>query len=102
MLYMNVAIALVAGLMLFEPFTRAPVSRFNTARVRRNLATRSFYQAAAAFFTALIILTSPPAPERISPLFVLFVATVLALASIYWVIRGRRLLRQRRVFTDLH
>ncbi|WP_144063319.1 hypothetical protein [Caballeronia insecticola] len=99
---MNLAIALVAGLMLFEPFTRAPVSRFNTVRMRRNLATRSFYQAAAAFFTALIVLTSPPAPERISPLFVLGVSAALALAGIYWIFRGRRLLRQRRVFTDLH
>ncbi|SAK95006.1 hypothetical protein [Caballeronia ptereochthonis] len=102
MLYMNVAIALVAGLMLFEPFTRAPVSRFTTPRIRRNLATRSFYQAGAAFVTALIVATSPPAPERISPLFVLCVAAMLVLASLYWIIRGRRFLKQRRVFTDLH
>lgn len=102
MLYMNVAVALAAGLMLFEPFTRAPVSRFATPRMRRNLATRSFFQAGAAFLTALIIATSPPAPERISPLFVMTVAASLICASIYWIIRGKRLLRQRRVFTHLH
>lgn len=102
MLYMNVAIALAAGLMLFEPFTRVPVSRFTTSRMRRSLATRSFVQAGGAFFTAMMIATSPPAPDRISPLFVLCVAALLVLASIYWIFRGRRLLRQRRVFTDLN
>ena len=88
--------------MLFEPFTRAPVSRFATPRIRRSLATRSFLQAGAAFLMALIVATSQPAPERISPVFVLAVAASLLCASIYWVIRGKRLLRQRRVFTHLH
>ncbi|WP_244813848.1 hypothetical protein [Caballeronia sp. Lep1P3] len=99
---MNFAIALVAGLMLFEPFTRAPVSRFTTHRMRRMLAKRSYYQAGGAFFAALVVGTSQPAPERISPLFVLGVALVLLLASLYWIVRGKLLLRQRRVFTELH
>jgi hypothetical protein len=98
MLYMNLSIALCAGLMLFEPFTRAPVSRFTTNRMRRVLAKRAYYQAAIAFFAALLIGTSQPAPEHISPLFVFTVAALLMTASIYWVIRGKRLLRQRRVF----
>jgi hypothetical protein len=102
MLYMNVAMALVAGLMLFEPFTRVPVSRFTTRRMRRSLAARSFFQAGAAFFAALMIVTSPPAPDRTPPLFVLCVAVLLVLASIYWIVRGKRLLRQRRVFAELH
>ncbi|WP_157695706.1 hypothetical protein [Caballeronia hypogeia] len=102
MLYMNAAVTLVAGLMLFEPFTRAPVSRFTSPRVRRSVAHRAFYQAAAALLTALLIATNPPPPERISPLVVLGVAALLVLASIYWIVRGKRLLRQRRVFTDLH
>jgi hypothetical protein len=101
MLYMNLSIALVAGLIMFEPFTRAPVSRFTTQRMRRSLAKRSYYQAGIAFFAALLVGTSQPAPERISPVFVLTVAALLLTASIYWVIRGKRLLRQRRVFNDL-
>jgi hypothetical protein len=102
MLYMNVAIALAAGLMLFEPFTRVPVSRFTTPRMRRSLATRSFLQAGAAFLIAMMIATSPPAPDHVPPVFVLCVAALLVFASIYWIFRGRRLLRQRRVFTHLH
>jgi hypothetical protein len=101
MLYMNLSIALVAGLILFEPFTRAPVSRFATHRMRRNLARRSYIQAGIAFFAALMIGTSQPAPERISPVFVMAVAAILMTASFYWIIRGKRLQRQRRVFTDL-
>ncbi|WP_321791745.1 hypothetical protein [Caballeronia sp. J97] len=102
MLFMNVAVALVAGLMLFEPFTRAPVSRFTTPRMRRSLAHRAFYQAGAALFAALLIATSPPAPERISPLAVYAVALLLVCATVYWVVRGKRLLRQPRVFTNLY
>jgi len=102
MLYMNLAIALVAGLVLFEPFTRAPVSCFTTHRMRRILAKRSFYQAGAAFLAALLVGTSQPAPERISPVFVFGVALVLLGASLYWVVRGKLLLRQRRVFNELH
>ncbi len=102
MIFMNFAVALAAVLMLFEPFTRAPLSRFTTHRMRRNLAKRSYYQAGIAFFAALLVGTSQPAPKTISPLFVLTVAALLLTASIYWVIRGKRLLRQRRVFNDLH
>ncbi|QSN62122.1 MULTISPECIES: hypothetical protein [unclassified Caballeronia] len=102
MIYMNLAIALVAGLMLFEPFTRAPVSRFTTHRMRRILAKRSYYQAGGAFFAALVVATSQPAPERVSPLLVMGVASALLAASLYWIVRGKLLLRQRRVFTELH
>lgn len=98
MFFMSIAIALTAGMMLFEPFARPPVSRFTTPRLRRSVAARSFFQAAVALFTALFVATSPPAPERISPLFVMCVAVLLTLASIYWLLRGRRILRQRRVF----
>ncbi|WP_157696035.1 hypothetical protein [Caballeronia temeraria] len=99
---MNVAIALAAGLMLFEPFTRAPASRFTTPRLRRNLAHRAFYQAGAAFLAALLIATSPPAPDRISPLVVYAVAALLVCAALYWIGRGKRLLKQPRVFADLY
>lgn|GEM_PF-1069029 len=102
MLLMNVTVVLVAGLMLFEPFTRAPVSRFTTPRMRRNLAHRAFFQAGAAFFAALLIATSPPAPDRISPLLVLAVAALLVCASVYWIVRGKRLLKQRRVFSNMY
>ncbi|MDR5738785.1 MULTISPECIES: hypothetical protein [unclassified Caballeronia] len=99
---MNVSIALVAGLMLFEPFTRAPVSRFTTHRMRRILAKRSYYQAGGALFAALLVATSQPSPERIHPLVPLGVAVLLLVASVYWLVRGKLLLRQRRVFTELH
>ncbi|VXB76183.1 conserved hypothetical protein [Burkholderia sp. 8Y] len=102
MIYMNFAVALVAGLMLFEPFTRPPVSRFTTHRMRRMLAKRSYCQAAGAFFAALLVATSQPAPERVSPLLVLCVASALLAASLYWIVRGKLLLKQRRVFTELH
>jgi Flp pilus assembly protein TadB len=97
---MNLAIALVAGLMLFEPFTRPPVSRFTTHRMRRCLAKRAYWQASAAFLAALLVVTYQPPPERISPLLVLGVALLLMTASIYWIVRGKRLMRQRRVFND--
>ncbi len=102
MLYMNIAVALVAGLMLFEPFTRAPVSRFTTPRMRRILAKRSYCQAAGAFFAALLVATSQPAPERINPLLPLAIAIALLAASVYWLVRGKLLLKQRRVFNALH
>jgi hypothetical protein len=102
MILMNSAVALVAGLMLFEPFTRTPVSRFTTHRMRRSLAKRSYLQAGAAFFAALFIATSQPAPDSISPLLVLAVSAALMTAGIYWIVRGKRLLRQRRVFSHLH
>jgi hypothetical protein len=102
MLLMNLAIALVAGVILFEPFTRTPVSRFTTPRMRRNLAARSFHQSGGALLSALLVATSSPAPERISPLFTLCVAALLALASLYWLVRGRRFLRERGVFHDRH
>lgn len=102
MLYMNLVVALAAGVLLFEPFTRAPVSRFTTQGMRRTLAMRSYCQAATAFFAALLIGTSEPAPEHISPMFVFFVTSLLLCAAIYWVARGKRLLRQRRVFNTLH
>jgi hypothetical protein len=102
MLFMNVAVALVAGLMLFEPLTRAPVSRFTTSRLRRSLAHRSFYQAGAAFFAALLVATRPPSPDQISPVIVFSVALLLACASVYWIVRGKRLLRQPRVFTNMY
>ena len=52
--------------------------------------------------TALFIATSPPAPERISPLVVLAVALLLVCASVYWIARGKRLLRQPRVFNNMY
>ncbi|SAL75934.1 hypothetical protein AWB74_04903 [Caballeronia arvi] len=102
MLFMNVAVALVAGFILFEPFTRAPVSRFTTPRMRRSLANRSFSQAGAAFFAALLVATSPPAPQQISPLIVFAAALLLVFASIYWIVRGKRLLRAPRVFSNMY
>ncbi|SAK71251.1 hypothetical protein AWB82_04322 [Caballeronia glebae] len=100
MLFMNVAVILVAGLMLFEPFTRAPASRFTTPRMRRNVAHRAFCQAGAAFFAALLIATNPP-PDHISPLLVYAVALLLTGAAVYWLRRGKRLLRQPRVFANM-
>jgi hypothetical protein len=102
MLYMNLSVALIAGLMLFEPFTRVSVSRFATHRTRRSLATRSYVQAGAALFVALLVATSQPTPEHVSPLFVIGIVVLLVLASIYWIVRGKRLLKPRRVFRDLH
>jgi hypothetical protein len=98
MFFMSAAIALAAGMMLFEPFARPPISRFTTPRLRRSVAARSFLQAGAALFTALLVATSPPAPDRISPPFAMSVAVLLTLASVYWLLRGRRILKERRVF----
>ncbi|WP_143746431.1 hypothetical protein [Caballeronia catudaia] len=86
---------------MFEPFTRAPVSRFTTPRMRRSLANRSFSQAGAAFFAALLVATSPPAPQQISPLIVFAASLLLVFASIYWIVRGKRLLRAPRVFSNM-
>jgi hypothetical protein len=102
MLYMNLSVALVAGLMLFEPFTRVSVSRFATHRTRRSLATRSYVQAGLALLIALLIATSEPSPDYGSPLVVIAVVALLVTASIYWIVRGKRLLKPRRVFSDLN
>jgi hypothetical protein len=102
MLYMNLSVALIAGLMLFEPFTRISVSRFANPRTRRSLATRSYFQAGAALLAAMLVATSQPSPERMSPLLVIGIVVLLVLAGIYWIVRGKRLLKPRRVFRDLH
>jgi hydrogenase-4 membrane subunit HyfE len=94
---MNLVVALVAGLMLFEPFTRVPVSRAARAK-NRGPARRAFVQAACALFAALMIVTSAFAPEHVSAQFIFGSAAVLGAASIYWMLRGWRLMTPRRMF----
>jgi hypothetical protein len=89
----------VAGLILFEPFTRMPVSRsFQFSSARRNRARRTFIQAGAAFMAAMVIATSNPAPERIPPMFVFASASLLAAAGLYWALRGKNLMKPGRLF----
>jgi hypothetical protein len=100
MILMNLTVALVAGMILFEPFSRVPESRFVGMSARRSCAHRSFLQAAIAFFAAMMVATSQPAPERVSPLLVFAIAFLLALAGVYWLLRGKRLLKPRRMFSQ--
>jgi hypothetical protein len=95
---MNFVVALVAAMILFEPFTRAAVSRSMRFNARRSRARRSFIQAGAALTAGLMVATSHPAPERISPILVFGSAIVLVLASVYWAVRGKRLMRPLRMF----
>lgn len=99
---MSLVVALVAGIILFEPFTRAPVSRSMRVAACRNRAMRSFMQAGVAVMASLMIATSQPAPERLSPLLLFGVAALLALAGVYWIVRGARLLKPRRMFIERH
>ena len=95
---MNLVVALVAAMILFEPFTRAPVSRSMRFSARRSRARRSYMQAGIAFAAAMMVATSHPAPERISPMLVFGAAIVLVLASVYWAVRGKRLMKPLRMF----
>ncbi|MFT4432414.1 hypothetical protein ACMX25_03310 [Caballeronia sp. 15715] len=98
MIQMNLLIALVAGLILFEPFTRTPMSRSTRFSDHRNQAMRAFVQAGVALLAAMIVATSNPAPQQVSPVLVFGSAAVLAMAGIYWALRGRRLLKPGRMF----
>jgi hypothetical protein len=98
MILMNLLVALVAGLILFEPFTRAPMSRSVRFSGHRNRAKRAFFQAGAALFAALLVGTSNPAPQQISPIFVFGSAAILGIAGIYWALRGKRLLKPGKMF----
>ena len=99
MILMNLLVALIAGLILFEPFTRAPVSRSVRFSGHRNRAKRAFLQAGAALLAALIIATSEPSPQQVSPVLVLSSSALLAAAGIYWAWRGTRLLKPRKMFS---
>jgi hypothetical protein len=98
MILMNFVVALVAGLILFEPFTREPVSRSIQFSDHRSRAKRAFMQAGIAFMAAMVVVTSNPSPDRIPPLLVFASASVLAIAGIYWALRGRNLLKPRKMF----
>jgi hypothetical protein len=99
MILMNFVVALVAGLILFEPFTRAPVSRSIQLSDHRTRAKRAFLQAGIAFMAAMFVLTSNPSPDRVPPMLVFGSAGVLAIAGIYWALRGKNLLKPRRMFS---
>ena len=98
MILMNLLVALVAGMILFEPFTRTPMSRsvrFSDHRIR---AMRAFVQAGVALVASMIVATSNPAPQQVSPLLVFSSAAVLGMAGIYWALRGRHLLKPGKMF----
>jgi hypothetical protein len=102
MILMNFVVALVAGLILFEPFTRAPVSRSVQFSDHRTRAKRAFVQAGVAFMAAMVVATSNPSPDRIPPMVVFGSATVLATAGVYWALRGKSLLKPRKMFGSRH
>jgi hypothetical protein len=98
MILMNLLVALVAGLILFEPFTRTPMSSSVRFSGYRNRARRAFAQAGVALVASMIVATSNPSPQQISPVLVFGSAAVLGIASIYWALRGRRLLKPGKMF----
>lgn len=98
MILMNLLVAVVAGLILFEPFTRTPISRSIRFSQHRSRAMRAFCQAGAAIFAALIIATSNPSPQQVSPNIVFGCAAILAIAGVYWAVRGKRLLKPGKMF----
>jgi hypothetical protein len=99
---MNLVVALVAVVILFEPFIRAPVSRSMQFVARRNRARRAFAQAGLALIAALVVATSHPLPDQFPPRLMFGTALVLLMASVYWALRGRRLLRPHRMFSENH
>lgn len=99
MILMNLLVAVVAGLILFEPFTRTPMSRSVRFSGNKNRARRAFWQAGIALFAAMVVVTSNPAPQQVSPTLVFGSSAVLAIAGIYWAIRGKRLMKPDRMFT---
>ncbi|CAN7253121.1 hypothetical protein [Caballeronia sp. dw_19] len=98
MILMNLLVALVAGMILFEPFTRTPMSRSVRFSDHRNRAMRAFVQAGVALVAAMIVATSNPAPQQVSPVLVFGSSAVLGIAGIYWALRGRRLLKPGKMF----
>ncbi|QIE23239.1 hypothetical protein SBC1_11170 [Caballeronia sp. SBC1] len=98
MILMNLLVALVAGLILFEPFTRTPMSRSVRFSDHRSRAMRAFVQAGVALVAAMIVVTSNPSPQQVSPMFVFGSAAVLGVAGIYWALRGRHLLKPGKMF----
>jgi len=99
MTLMNLLVALVAGLILFEPFIRTPISRSIRFSDHRNRARRAFLQAGIALFAALVVLTSNPSPQQTSPIVVFGSSAALAIAGVYWAVRGKRLMKPNRMFT---
>jgi hypothetical protein len=59
---------------------------------------RAFVQAGVALVAAMIVATSNPAPQQVSPVLVFGSAAVLAMAGIYWALRGRHLLKPGKMF----
>ncbi|CAH2811421.1 MAG: hypothetical protein CBARDMAM_6498 [uncultured Caballeronia sp.] len=84
MILMNLLVALVAGLILFEPFTFTPMSRSVRFSGHRSRAKRAFAQAGAALVASMVVATSNPSPQQISPVLVFGSAAVLGIASIYY------------------
>jgi len=61
---------------------------------------RAFVQAGVALVAAMIVATSNPAPQQVSPVLVFGIAAVLGLAGIYWALRGRHLLKPGKMFAS--
>ncbi|BCZ78187.1 hypothetical protein PTKU64_18620 [Paraburkholderia terrae] len=73
-------------------------------RARRFTGTRLLAQAVLSFWTALLILTRGlfalgSRAVHVAPTVVLTGALLLIIASGYWSIRGRRMLKPRRLFS---
>jgi hypothetical protein len=99
MILMNLLIALVAGLILFEPFTRTPMLRCVRFSGHRDRAKRAFAQAGLALVAAMIVASSNPEPRQVSPVLVFGSAAILGIAGIYWALRGRRFLKPGKMFS---
>jgi hypothetical protein len=99
-----VLILAVALISLTFFCSRAPANWSIRNRARRATGTRLLAQAVLSFWAALLAvargLSAPGTPaSHVSPVAVLVGALILIAASCYWSIRGRNLLKPRRLFS---
>ncbi|ACC70941.1 hypothetical protein PPMP20_05075 [Paraburkholderia phymatum] len=101
----NWVIILAVALISLTFFcSRAPASWSIDNRARRFTGTRLLAQAVLSFWSALLIVVRglfalDARTIHIAPAIIFAGALVLIAASCYWSIRGRRLLKPRRLFS---
>jgi hypothetical protein len=99
----NWVIMLAVALISLAFFcARTPANWSIENRARRFTGTRLLAQAVMSLWAAVLVvvhgLLKLDGPFHLSPIVILGCALLLVIAGCYWSVRGRRLLRPRRLF----
>jgi len=102
----NWVIMLAVALISLTFFcARTPANWSIENRARRFTGTRMLAQAVLCLWAAMLVvvdgLLKLDAPFHLSPIVILASALLLLMAGCYWSIRGRRLLKPRRLFASV-